>query len=169
MRTGSRPKRSISTTARSSGPIPSKSAPTAPAAEMWRAVGTWWGIRFTPRLQVVCVWCGGAGASGYPSNDGVSFGQAEAPAPPEPLYMTAKELFDAGDLPAAIAKIGDELKNDPADTRRRIFLFEMLCLAGDLERATKQLDAIARGGTDSELAVQQYRGAVQCGKLRRLC
>jgi type VI secretion system protein ImpE len=82
--------------------------------------------------------------------------------------MTAKELFDAGDLTAAIARIGDELKNDPADARRRTFLFEMLCFAGDLERATKQLDVIARGGADSEIAVQRYRGAIECEKLRRL-
>jgi type VI secretion system protein ImpE len=83
--------------------------------------------------------------------------------------MTAKELFDQGDLPAAIAKVGDELKNDPADTKRRTFLFELLCFSGDLDRAGKQLDAIARGGTDSEIAVQQYRSALQAEKLRRLC
>jgi len=83
--------------------------------------------------------------------------------------MTAKELFDAGDLPGAIAKIGDELKNDPADTQRRTFLFEMLCLSGDLERAGKQLDVISRSGAEAEVAVQQYRGALQCEKLRRLC
>jgi len=83
--------------------------------------------------------------------------------------MTAKELFDAGDLTGAIAKIGDELKNDPTDTQRRTFLFEMLVLAGDLERAGKQLDVISRGGPEAEVAVQQYRGALQCEKLRRLC
>src|SRR5262249_33723938 len=49
------------------------------------------------------------------------------------------------------------------------FLFEMLCFAGDLDRAAKQLDAIARGGADSEIAVQRYRGAIECEKLRRLC
>jgi type VI secretion system protein ImpE len=83
--------------------------------------------------------------------------------------MTAKELFDAGDLPAATAKVGDELRNDPADTQRRTFLFELLCFAGDLDRAAKQLDALARGGTESEIAMQGYRGALQCEKLRRLC
>ena len=83
--------------------------------------------------------------------------------------MTAKELFDKGDLTAAIAKVGDELKNDPADVQRRTFLFEMLCFAGDLERAAKQLDVISRGGAESELAVQRYRSAIECEKLRRLC
>src|SRR4051794_21135124 len=83
--------------------------------------------------------------------------------------MTAKELFDKGDLTAAISKVGDDLKNDPADVRRRTFLFEMLCFAGDLERAAKQLDVIARSGAESELAVQPYRSALECEKLRRLC
>lgn len=82
--------------------------------------------------------------------------------------MTAKELFDAGELTPAIAKIGDELKNDPGDIKRRTFLFEMLCLNGDLERASKQLDAISRGGAESEIAVQRYRSAIECEKLRRL-
>lgn len=83
--------------------------------------------------------------------------------------MTGKELFDQGDLAGAIAKIGDELKNDPGDTKRRTFLFELLCFSGDMERAGKQLDVIARGGSDSEIAVQQYRSALQAEKLRRLC
>ena len=83
--------------------------------------------------------------------------------------MTAKELFDAGDLPAAIAKVGDELKNDPGDLKRRTFLFEMLCFTGDLDRANKQLDVMGRGGAESEIAVQRYRGALQGEKLRRLC
>jgi type VI secretion system protein ImpE len=83
--------------------------------------------------------------------------------------MTVKELFDAGDLTPAIAKIGDELKDDPADIKRRTFLFAMLCFAGDLERAAKQLDVIARGGPDAEIAVQRYRNAIESEKLRRLC
>src|SRR5215467_9142154 len=82
--------------------------------------------------------------------------------------MTAKELFDAGDLTSAIAKTGDELKNNPADTGRRTFLFQMLCFAGDLERAAKQLDVLGRDSTESEIAVQRYRGAIECEKLRRL-
>ena len=81
--------------------------------------------------------------------------------------MTAKELFDAGDLSAAITKVGDELKNDPADARRRSFLFEMLCFSGDLERAGKQLDVIGRGGMDAEIAVSRYRAALEAEKLRR--
>ena len=81
--------------------------------------------------------------------------------------MNAKELFDAGDLSAAIGKVGDELRNDPADARRRSFLFELLCFAGDLERAAKQLDVLARGDTEAEIAVSRYRAALDAEKLRR--
>jgi len=81
--------------------------------------------------------------------------------------MTAKELFDAGDLSAAVAKVGDELKHDPADARRRSFLFELLCFSGDLDRAAKQLDVIGRGGADAEIAVTRYRAALEAEKLRR--
>jgi type VI secretion system protein ImpE len=44
----------------------------------------------------------------------------------------------------------------------------MLCFAGDLERAAKQLDVLGRDSTESEIAVQRYRGAIECEKLRRL-
>ena len=82
--------------------------------------------------------------------------------------MNAKQLFDAADLPGAITKISEELKSDPADSRKRTFLFELLCFAGDLERASKQLDVIGRGSTDSEIAVSRYRAALEAEKLRRL-
>lgn len=83
--------------------------------------------------------------------------------------MTAKELFEAGDLPSAIARVGEDLRNDPANESHRIFLFELLCLTGDLDRAARQLDALAAKGADSALAVQSYRNALEGEKKRRLC
>jgi len=81
--------------------------------------------------------------------------------------MTPKQLLDTADLSTAIAKIGEELRNDPANVQSRTFLFEMLCFAGDLDRAAKQLDILAGGGTDAEIAVSRYRAALEAEKLRR--
>lgn len=81
--------------------------------------------------------------------------------------MTPKQLLDQADLSAAIAKTTEALKNDPANVQNRTFLFELLCFAGDLERAVKQLDALARGDTEAEIAVSRYRSALEAEKLRR--
>ena len=79
---------------------------------------------------------------------------------------TARELYAAGRLDSAIETLGAELRNAPADATRRTFLFELLSFAGQYDRAEKQLDVLARGGTDAELAVLPYRAALQAERVR---
>jgi len=54
--------------------------------------------------------------------------------------VKADELLRAGQLDEAIASLGVELRGNPADVQRRTFLFELLCFAGEHDRAEKQLD-----------------------------
>jgi len=79
---------------------------------------------------------------------------------------TARELYAAGRLESAIEALGSELRDAPTDAHRRTFLFELLSFAGQYDRAEKQLDVLARGGTDSELAVLPYRAALQAERVR---
>ena len=79
---------------------------------------------------------------------------------------TAREHYTAGQLDSAIEVLGAELRNAPADAQRRTFLFELLTFAGQYDRAEKQLDVLARGGTDAELAVLPYRAALQAERVR---
>lgn len=79
---------------------------------------------------------------------------------------TARELYAAGRLDSAIDVLGAELRNAPTDAHRRTFLFELLSFAGQYDRAEKQLDVLARGGTDAELAVLPYRAALQAERVR---
>ncbi len=79
---------------------------------------------------------------------------------------TAREHFDAGRLESAIETLGAELRSNPTDTQRRVFLFELLIFAGQYDRAEKQLDVLARGGPDNELAVLPYRAALQGERIR---
>ena len=58
--------------------------------------------------------------------------------------MTARQLYQAGQLGEAIQALGAELRNDPADARKRIFLFELLCFAGEYDRAEKHLDVLGQ-------------------------
>jgi type VI secretion system protein ImpE len=79
----------------------------------------------------------------------------------------AKELFEAGKLDEAIQQVTNEVKADPVDTSRRTFLFELLCFAGEWERAEKQLDVIGHQSTQAELGAMIYRANIKAENERR--
>lgn len=60
----------------------------------------------------------------------------------------ARELYREGRLNEAIGSLQACLRDRPSDTAARVFLFELLCFAGDFVRAGRQLYAL--GGTDGE-------------------
>lgn len=80
---------------------------------------------------------------------------------------TAKELFQQGELAAAITQLISEVKGRPTDTSARIFLFELLCFAGEWDRAERQLDVIATQGAQTELGVMGYRNCLKAERERR--
>ena len=49
--------------------------------------------------------------------------------------MTAEELLKAGHLLAAVEQLNQEVRARPTDIQRRTVLFELLCFAGDWQRA----------------------------------
>lgn len=56
--------------------------------------------------------------------------------------MNSQALLKAGKLTEAIAALNGELRDNPGDVQRRTFLFELLCFAGNFDRADKQLDML---------------------------
>ena len=80
--------------------------------------------------------------------------------------MNAKELYQAARLTDAIKALSAELRDNPTDVRRRTFLFELLCFAGEYERADKQLEVLAQAGPDSEIGVLLYRSALYAERQR---
>jgi len=60
-----------------------------------------------------------------------------------------------------------ELRNNPSDTRRRTFLFELLCFSGEYDRAEKQLAVLAEAGPNSEIGALLYRSALQAERMRQ--
>lgn len=81
--------------------------------------------------------------------------------------MNARELYQAGKLDEAVRALSAELRDNPADARRRTFLFELLCFSGDYERAEKQLDALSQGDPNTEMGVLVYRSALQAERTRQ--
>ena len=81
--------------------------------------------------------------------------------------MNSRELYAAGKLDEAVQALGSELRNDPTDTKRRTFLFELLCFTGEYDRAEKQLDILADSGKEAAMGTLLYRSALQAARTRR--
>jgi type VI secretion system protein ImpE len=81
--------------------------------------------------------------------------------------MTASELFKAGRLTEAIEAQIQEVKGHPGDQARRLFLFELLGFAGELDRAKRQLEAIKYDEIELEHAVMVYRKLIDSEEVRR--
>jgi type VI secretion system protein ImpE len=80
--------------------------------------------------------------------------------------VTPKQLYQAGKLNEAIAALGGELRDNPTDTQRRTFLFELLCFAGDYDRADKHLNLLAEQSPQAKLGAVLYFSAVHAERLR---
>jgi type VI secretion system protein ImpE len=81
--------------------------------------------------------------------------------------MTATDLFQAGRLDEAVQALGVDLRNDPTDSKRRTFLFELLCFAGEYDRAEKQLDILSDSSKEAAMGSLLYRSALQAERTRR--
>jgi len=79
---------------------------------------------------------------------------------------TAKELFDAGQLQAAIDELTGEVKANPADMSRRVFFFGLLCFAGEWDRAEKQLDVLGLQDAQSDIGARIYRQNIAAERKR---
>lgn len=80
--------------------------------------------------------------------------------------VDANELYRAGRLDEAIQTLGASLRDNPTDRQRRTFLFELLCFAGEYDRAEKQLDALSQGGQNAQLGALLYQGALHAERTR---
>lgn len=82
--------------------------------------------------------------------------------------MNVDELFRAGQLQQAIGELSSELRKNPGDLKRRTFLFEMLCFAGEYDRAEKHLNLLADAGPDAAIGTLVYRSALSAERKRQL-
>lgn len=82
---------------------------------------------------------------------------------------SAEGHFRAGRLDDALAAQTDAVKKAPADVAARLFLFELYCFAGDLERAGRSLNTLETLKSDLALACAAYRGCLAAEAERRAC
>jgi type VI secretion system protein ImpE len=81
--------------------------------------------------------------------------------------MNPTQLFQAGKLADAVAAQTQEVKAHPADQGKRIFLFELLAFAGDLDRAGRQIGAVNYGEVERDTTVLTYRKLLDAEQARR--
>lgn len=81
--------------------------------------------------------------------------------------MTPRELLDRGNLAGALQALTAEVRDNPTDTKRRTFLFELLCFAGEFDRAEKHLEVLSQASQSASLGTLLYRTALHAERLRK--
>ena len=81
--------------------------------------------------------------------------------------MNSAELVQAGRLEEGLAALQTEIRNKPEDMRLRVFLFQLNCVLGRLDKALTQLQVIASLNAETMLLAQIFRPVITCELLRR--
>lgn len=79
----------------------------------------------------------------------------------------AQALLKAGDPQGALKLLQNEVRSRASDPKLRIFLFQLLCVLGQWERAATQLELCGELDAGALAMVQTYREAIQCEALRK--
>jgi type VI secretion system protein ImpE len=80
--------------------------------------------------------------------------------------MSAEDLLRAGQFDEAMDALKASIRKDPADVKLRIFLFQMMAITGDWDRALTQLKVCGEMDPSSLPMVQTYREAIACEMFR---
>jgi len=76
--------------------------------------------------------------------------------------MTPEDHLSSGDPDAALLALQDKVRADPANPKLRIFLFQLLCVTGDWNRAIRQLKVCGELDPAAQAMTQTYREAIIC-------
>ncbi len=78
----------------------------------------------------------------------------------------AVEGLRGSDVSASLAQLQDQVRQNPADPKLRVFLSQLLAVTGEWERSLKQLDVLGELDAAALPMVQTYRAALSCEALR---
>jgi len=83
------------------------------------------------------------------------------------LADAAEQSLKNGDPVGALAHLQEQVRAKPADPKLRIFLFQLLCVLGQWERALNQLDVASGLDPEALVMAQTYGEAVRCEAVRK--
>ncbi len=80
--------------------------------------------------------------------------------------MLAEERLREGDLEESLRQLQEQVRREPANAKYRVFLFQLLAVMGQWERAMNQLNVAGELDAGTLAMVQTYREALRCEVLR---
>lgn len=83
-----------------------------------------------------------------------------------PFLEVAERAVREGDLDVALGKLQEQVRKEPASAELRVFLFQLLSVMGQWERALTQLNVAADLDANALGMAQMYREAIHCELLR---
>jgi len=78
----------------------------------------------------------------------------------------AEQYLKAGNLTEALTQLQSQIKKDPSNATLRTFLFQLLAVLGQWDRALAQLNVTGELDAMTLPMVQNYREAIRCELLR---
>ena len=81
--------------------------------------------------------------------------------------MPAIDALRTGDLAQALADLQNEVRSSPDDPRHRVFLFQLLAVLGNWDRALAQLDVVRSLDPGALAMVRTYESVLQCEVFRQ--
>jgi type VI secretion system protein ImpE len=79
---------------------------------------------------------------------------------------TAEQALREGDALRALKLLTEQVRAKPQDAKLRVFLFQLLCVLGQWDRALNQLNVSLELDASTLPMVQTYREAIACETLR---
>jgi type VI secretion system protein ImpE len=76
--------------------------------------------------------------------------------------MDLESMIQAGDLDAALALAKDKTRDNPADSKYRILLFQLFCIQGEWDRALNQLKVLGDLDAGTLAMVNTYKQILRC-------
>jgi len=80
--------------------------------------------------------------------------------------MTAEEHLQQGDLKGALQKLQEQVRAQPSKVEYRIFIFQLLAVLGQWDRALTQLNVIEELDDAALAMVVMYRQVIDCERSR---
>lgn len=82
------------------------------------------------------------------------------------MAVEAEQAIKEGNLAAALDALQAKVRGNPADVKQRVFLFQLLAVMGNWERALNQLEVAGDMDAAALPMRTMYREAVQCERFR---
>lgn len=82
------------------------------------------------------------------------------------MAAAPEDLLQQGKLDEALAALQDKVRDNPADAKLRVFLFQLLCVQGNWSRAITQLNVAADMQAENLLMAEVCRPALNAEALR---